>query len=127
MIREHHFQQARCGHRRPCSTRSQAVRLEELATRLMWLQRQWDQPGRDTELDAVLASSREAWHDIQNALAHGTLSLPLEVRENLLILSVYAHSKIETCASRRDGQALSSLLALTRTLAGSLKEWRAAA
>lgn len=127
MIREHHFQQARCGHRRPCSTRSQVVRLEELAARLMRLQRQWDQPGRDSELDAVLASSRDAWHDIQNALAHGTLSLPLEVRENLLILSVYAHSKIETCATNRDGQALSSLLALTRTLAGSLKEWRAAA
>lgn len=127
MIREHHFQQTRHGHRRPCATRSQAARLEEIAMRLMRLQRQWDHPGRDDELDAVLASSRDTWHDIQSALAHGALSLPLEVCENLLILSVYAHSKIETCASHRDGQALSSLLALTRTLAGSLKEWRAAA
>jgi hypothetical protein len=127
MIRDHHYQKIRAGHRRTCSTRSQAMRLEELAMRLMRVQRQWDQPGRDAELDAVLASSREAWHGIQSALAHGTLGVPLKVRENLLILSVYAHSRIETCAARRDGHAVSSLLALTRTLAGSLKEWRTAA
>lgn len=127
MIRDHHYQPTRAAQRRACSAHSQAVRLEELAMRLMRVQRHWDQPGRDAELDAVLASSREAWHEIQSALAHGTLSVPVKVRENLLILSVYAHSKIETCAVRRDGHALSSLLALTRTLAGSLKEWRAAA
>lgn len=127
MIREHHFPQARAGHRRPGSTSNHAARLDDLATHLMRVQRLWDDPDRSCHLDAVLGSSREVWHDIQTALAHGTLSLPLEVRENLLILSVYAHSKIETCAAKPDSQILGSLIALTRTLAGSLKEWRAAA
>jgi hypothetical protein len=49
------------------------------------------------------------------------------VQHNLLILSVYADSKISACESIPSADTLASLIALTRTLAGSLKEWQVAA
>ena len=60
-------------------------------------------------------------------MAEGPLALPLEVQQNLLILSVYADSKISACEATPSTDVLGSLIALTRTLAGSLKEWRVAA
>lgn len=105
----------------------EAAQLDDIAAQLMAVQRYWNAPNRATHLAAALADSRAAWHGIQAALAQGTLELPLEVQQNLLILSVYADSKISACEAAPSAEVLGSLIALTRTLAGSLKEWRAAA
>ena len=105
----------------------EATRLDAVAAQLMAVQRQWNTSDRDARLMAALDASRTVWHGIQAALAGGTLELPLEVQHNLLILSVYADSKIGTCETTPTVDALGSLIALTRTLAGSLKEWREAA
>ncbi|MFN3716807.1 MAG: flagellar biosynthesis regulator FlaF [Thiobacillus sp.] len=105
----------------------EAIRLDDIAAQLMTVQRYWNAPGRESQLAGALAESRRVWGDIQAALAAGSLSLPADVQHNLLILSVYAESKIGSCASTPSAEALSGLIALTRTLAGSLREWRAAA
>jgi hypothetical protein len=105
----------------------EAVQLDDIAAQLMAVQKYWNAPNRATHLAAALAESRAAWHGIQAALAEGTLELPLEVQQNLLILSVYADSKISACETAPSAEVLGSLIALTRTLAGSLKEWRVAA
>jgi hypothetical protein len=105
----------------------EAVQLDDIAAQLMAVQRYWNAPSRAAHLAAALADSRAAWHGIQAALAEGTLELPLEVQQNLLILSVYADSKISACEAAPSAEVLGSLIALTRTLAGSLKEWRVAA
>ena len=105
----------------------EAVQLDDLAARLMTVQRQWNDPNREFHLAAALEASRRVWHAIQTALAEGMLNLPLEVQHNLLILSVYADSKIGACEAVPSTETLGSLIALTRTLAGSLKEWRVAA
>jgi Flagellar protein FlaF len=105
----------------------EAVQLDDIAAQLMAVQRYWNAPGRAAHLAAALADSRAAWHGIQAALAEGTLEVPLEVQQNLLILSVYADSKISACETAPSAEMLGSLIALTRTLAGSLKEWRVAA
>jgi len=60
-------------------------------------------------------------HGIQTALAESTLALPLEVQHNLLILSVYADGKIHACETTPSTEGVGSLAALTRTLAGSLR------
>ena len=106
---------------------SEAIRLDDMAARLMAVQRYWNAPGRESQLASALEESRSIWGDIQAALANGTLPLPADVQHNLLILSVYAESKIGSCAASPSAEALSGLIALTRTLAGSLREWRAAA
>ena len=103
----------------------EAAQLDDIAVQLMTVQRYWT--ARATHLTAALAASRDVWHGIQAELAEGTLALPLEVQQNLLILSVYADSKISACEATPSTDVLGSLIALTRTLAGSLKEWRVAA
>lgn len=105
----------------------EAVQLDDIAAQLMAVQRRWNDPNREFHLAAALQASRTVWHAIQTALAEGMLVLPLEVQHNLLILSVYADSKISDCEAVPSAETLGSLIALTRTLAGSLKEWRVAA
>ncbi len=105
----------------------EAVQLDDIAAQLMTVQRYWNAPYHEAHLAAALADSRAVWHGIQTALAKGTLRLPLEVQHNLLILSVYADSKICACEEAPSSDVLGSLIALTRTLAGSLKEWQVAA
>lgn len=106
---------------------SEAAQLDDIAAQLMAVQRHWNDPSRETQLTAALAASRTVWHGIQAALAESTLVLPPEVQHNLLILSVYADNKISLCEACPSNEVLGSLVALTRTLAGSLKEWRVAA
>lgn len=117
----------------PCHTSrtdtmmGEGMQLDAIAAQLMAVQRHWNDPDRQCRLDAALDASRAAWHAIQGALAEGLIALPPDVQHNLLILSVYADSKIDACKITPGAETLGSLIALTRTLAGSLKDWRVAA
>ncbi|MHB1077291.1 flagellar biosynthesis regulator FlaF [Thiobacillus sp.] len=127
MIPEHQIQQAQRHIHHADVMMDEAAQLDDIAAQLMAVQRHWTDPGRPLRLMAALKASRGVWHAIQAGLAEGTLALPLDVQHNLLILSVYADSKIGLCEATPDVDTLGSLIALTRTLAGSLKEWREAA
>jgi hypothetical protein len=127
MSPEELIQQASCHIHPAGEMMGEAAQLDEIAAQLMAVQRIWNDPARELHLAAALEASRCAWHAIQTALAEGVLTLPPDVQHNLLILSVYADSKISACESIPSADTLGSLIALTRTLAGSLKEWRVAA
>jgi len=127
MSPEQPIQQAPCNLHQAGVMMGEAARLEDIAAQLMAVQRRWNDPSREFHLAAALEASRSAWHAIQTALAEGVLALPLEAQHNLLILSVYADSKISACEAIPSSDTLASLIALTRTLAGSLKEWQVAA
>ncbi|MGA9163187.1 MAG: flagellar biosynthesis regulator FlaF [Thiobacillus sp.] len=128
MSPEQQIQQAQCRIHPTDMMMSEAAQLDGLAAQLMAVQRCWSDPSRAAHLTAALSASRAVWGGIQAALAEGTLPLPLEVQHNLLILSVYADCKISACEGRNpNADMLGSLISLTRTLAGSLKEWRVAA
>jgi flagellar biosynthesis regulator FlaF len=127
MYPEYPIQQAQRGIRPAGATLDETARLDVIAAQLMAVQRDWDAPAHAARLAAALADSRRVWHDMQTALAEGTLPLPIDVQHNLLILSVYADSKIDACQTATRADALAGLIALTRTLAGSLREWREAA
>lgn len=101
--------------------------LDGAAALMMAMQRHWDEPNREARLALTLATNRQVWADIQDALADGSLSLPLEAQQNLLILSVYANGKLDECESDPSPNRLASLIALTRNLAGSLRDWKVAA
>lgn len=127
MTPEQQIQQAQRRIRPSRAMIEEVSRLEDIATQLMTVQRYWNASNRDSCLAVALADSRAVWHDLQAALAANRLALPLEVQQNLLILSVYAESKINACEVTPSADVLGSLIALTRTLAGSLKEWQVAA
>ncbi len=101
--------------------------LDGVAALLMAMQRRWNEPDRDARLVRTMAANRKVWCDIQDALADGRLSLPLGAQQNLLILSVYANGKLDDFESNPSPDKLGSLIALTRNLAGSLREWKVAA
>lgn len=127
MIPEQQIQQTPPPINQAAEMMGKATQLDAIAAQLMAVQRHWNEPNREFHLAAALAASRSAWHAIQAALAEGVLTLPPDVQHNVLILSVYADSKINTCETAPSTDVLGSLIALTRTLAGSLKEWRVAA
>jgi len=87
----------------------------------------WNSPGREKLLGDALETSRQVWKDIQQALSDENSDMPLEIRNNLLIVSVYAESKLEEITQFPDQEKLASLIELTRSLAMSLREWRSAA
>jgi len=85
MNSEQQIRQARYRIHRAGAMMGKAAQLDAIAAQLMAVQRQWNDPGREAQLAAVLATSRAVWHGIQIALAEGALVFPLEVRQNLLI------------------------------------------
>lgn len=124
---EHQIQQTPRRINHAAMTIGEAAQLDDIAAQLMAVQRHWNDPSCEIRLAAALAASRSVWHAIQASLAEGALLLPADVQHNVLILSVYADSKINACEAAPSADVLGSLIALTRTLAGSLKEWRVAA
>ena len=101
--------------------------LEGVSAMLMAMQRHWNDPDRAQRLALTIEANRYVWRGIQDALADASLSLPLDVQQNLLILSVYAESKLGECEACPSADKLGSLIALTRNLAGCLREWKVAA
>lgn len=102
-------------------------RLVHAAALLMAVNQRWNLPGRERLLGEALEASRQVWKDIQQALSDDSSGVPLEIRNNLLIVSVYAESKLEEITQSPDQEKLASLIELTRSLAMSLREWRSAA
>lgn len=102
-------------------------RLVHAAALLMTANQRWNTPVRDKLLGEALEASRQIWKDIQLALSSDQSGVPMEIRNNLLIVSVYAESKLEEIAQTPDQEKIASLIELTRSLAMSLREWRSAA
>lgn len=102
-------------------------RLVHAAALLMAVNQRWNAPGHEKLLAEALEASREIWKDIQQALSDDSSGVPLEIRNNLLIVSVYAEGKLEELTQSPDQEKLASLIDLTRSLAMSLREWRSAA
>lgn len=102
-------------------------RLVHAAALLMAVNQRWDSAARDKLLGEALEASRQIWKDIQLALSDEKSCVPIEIRNNLLIVSVYAESKLEEIAQSPDQEKMASLIDLTRSLAMSLRELRTAA
>lgn len=94
---------------------------------LMEASRHWSSLDHEDRLAMALEASRKMWGDIQQMLSTGMTTLPLEIRNNLLIVSVYAQGKLLECEQTPTRDKLAALIFMTRNLAASLKEWRAAA
>lgn len=93
----------------------------------MAVNQRWNAPGHEKLLGEALQANREIWKDIQLALSDDNSEVPLGIRNNLLIVSVYAESKLEEITQFPDQEKMASLIDLTRSLAISLREWRSAA
>ena len=84
-------------------------------------QSHWQETDHDARLVNALAACRQLWCDLQDALGRGTSEFPLEISQNILILSVYGLSRLEAVEHEPSRDALGGLIALTRNLAMSLQ------
>ncbi len=104
-----------------------AERLEGVSALLMAMQRHWNDPERELRLALTIEANREVWREIQAALADASLSLSLDALQHLLIVSVCADARLDACEAAPSADKLGELIALTRNLASSLREWKVAA
>lgn len=104
-----------------------AGRLDDAVSLLLDVGRYWSAPDREGRLSAALETNGEMWRDTQLALASSQTSLPVEVKSNLLIISVYAQGRLTEFAAAPSREKLASLISMTRNLAASLRDWREAA
>jgi flagellar biosynthesis regulator FlaF len=102
-------------------------RMEHSALLLMAVNQHWGGPNHAHRLETALEVSREIWRDVQLALADEASGVPIGIRNNLLIVSVYAEGKLDDIAQSPSQEKVGSLIELTRSLAFSLREWRSAA
>lgn len=98
-------------------------RMEQSALLLMAVSQHWGESDHAHRLQAALDVSRSVWSDMQATLSSDA-GVPSEIRNNLLIVSVYAEGKLDEIARSPSQDKLASLIELTRNLALSLKEWR---
>lgn len=98
-----------------------AERLNRVVGQLMECQSRWREADHDARLADALTASRRLWGELQDALGRGTERYPLEIRQNILILSVYGLSRLEAVEREPSRIALGGLIALMRNLALSLQ------
>lgn len=87
----------------------------------------WSSAGRAAHLARAVSACRCVWQDVQRALSAGAGQVPLAIRQNLLIVSVYAEGKLCEFERSPSREALVALIMMTRNLAASLRPWRRAA
>lgn len=101
--------------------RADAERLKVVVGQLMNCQSHWLETDHDARLGSALGACRQLWCDLQDALGRGTAEFPLEISQNILILSVYGLSRLEAVEHEPSRDALGGLIALMRNLAMSLQ------
>lgn len=110
-----------------CPEGIDAKRLEQSALLLMSVNQHWHQPDHAGRLQSALDISRQIWRELQSVLSGDCPGMSAEMRNNLLIVSVYAEGKLDEIAETPDQDKIASLINMTRSLALSLRDWRSAA
>lgn len=101
--------------------------LDAVVTLMMEAIRHWSSADRDARLGRAVSACRCLWQEVQRALSDGAGQMPLAIRQNLLIVSVYAEGKLSEFERSPSREALLALIMMTRNLAASLRPWRQAA
>lgn len=102
-------------------------RLHGAVAMLSDAHRQWSSPEGENRLAMALEACKDMWSNIQLAISSDRGDLPVEIKNNLLIVSVYAEGKLIECELSPSREKLASLIMMMRNLVYSLREWRAAA
>lgn len=97
------------------------ARMDQSARLLMEINQHWNGEGHAERLKHAVQESRELWSQIQTILSSEHAGVPAEIRNNLLIVSVYAEGRLDEIERGPTQEKIASLIALTRSLALSLK------
>lgn len=105
----------------------EAMVLSKAAGYLLEVRNNWDQPGRRELLDEALRYNQRLWTLFQVELADENNPLPVDVKRNLLSLSMYIDKRTFECMAMPDPEKLDILISIDQNIAAGLRGTQAAA
>jgi flagellar protein FlaF len=96
--------------------------LMKAALILADVQEQWDAPQLDERLDVALRNNQRIWTVFQAELTEPDNPLPLEIKRNLLSLSVFVDRRTFELMAKPEREKLDILIAINKNIAAGLRE-----
>ena len=99
----------------------EAAALTRCALMLSACQNNWDTAGCDDHLAEALRNNQIVWSIIQSELVKDDNPLPIEVRNNLLTLSVFVDNRMIQVMAHPEPEKLKMLIDINLNLAAGLR------
>jgi flagellar biosynthesis activator protein FlaF len=99
----------------------EAAALTRCALILSDCQENWDAPNRDENLSEALRINQRVWSILQAELAQDDNPLPLQIRQNILTLSVFIDKRIIEVMAHPAPEKLKILIDINENLAAGLR------
>lgn len=99
----------------------EAAALTRCALLLSDCRNNWDAPGRDAALDEALRINQIVWSILQSELASDDNPLPIEIRNNILTLSVFIDNRIIEVMAQPEPEKLKIIIDINLNLAAGLR------
>jgi len=99
----------------------EAAALTRCAHLLADCQRHWSAPDRNTALDEALQANQKVWTILQSELVRDDNPLPIEIRRNILTLSVFIDNRIIQIMADPHPEKLQIIIDINLNLAAGLR------
>lgn len=113
----------RTGQKKPEMTgrEIEAAALTRCAHLLADCQKHWNAPDRDAALDEALVANQRVWTILQSELVRDDNPLPIEIRQNILTLSVFIDNRIMQIMAYPEPEKLQIIIDINLNLAAGLR------
>ncbi len=99
----------------------EAAALTRCAILLKECQHHWNEPNRDAMLDEALRINQMVWSILQSELVRDDNPLPVEIRQNILTLSVFIDNRIIQVMAHPEPEKLKIIIDINLNLAAGLR------
>jgi flagellar biosynthesis activator protein FlaF len=99
----------------------EAAALRRCAFMLKSCQKKWDAPDRDVDLDEALQHNQRVWTILQSELIQPENQLPIQIRKDLLSLSVFIDKRILEVMANPEPEKLNIIIDINLNLAAGLR------
>lgn len=96
--------------------------LMKAALLLAEVKEQWDTPQLDERLDVALRNNQRIWTVFQAELTEPDNPMPVEIKRNLLSLSVFVDRRTFELMAKPEREKLDILIAINKNIAAGLRE-----
>lgn len=100
----------------------EAAALIRCALLLSDCQKNWDAPDRDEKLDEALRTNQIVWSILQSELVRDDNPLPVEIRQNILPLSIFLDYRIIQVMAGPAPEKLQIIIDINLNLAAGLRD-----
>jgi flagellar protein FlaF len=94
--------------------------LNKAATQLLYVKNNWDAPDREAALDQALRYNQHVWSFFQSELSAEDNPLPIEVKRNLLTLSMFIDKRTFEVMAFPAPEKLAILISINQNVAAGL-------